>query len=248
MTGLDPEKDRVLEVCLLRSVGTKVTSELCTLLSFDEPTKVPTSVHGIDSGMLREAPSFAAMASRLWTCLQGAVLVAHGGKLDMRFLRMEFARLGRDWRCVRYVDTLHLGRQLCDLPSHRLEALAAHLETQHRPKHRAGPDAWATRDVFEALLVKSGAPTCEQLWQLQRGKGPARAEVFERAEEALRSGRRVRIRYRSAKRGKRTVEFVVTAVQRELDPPLVLGYLHDSRGALTLRADRILAIEPSGDP
>ena len=62
MNGLDPEKHQIIEICLLSAVGTKVTSELDTLLALESGQRLKPSVHGISPEMLAPAPTFAAMA------------------------------------------------------------------------------------------------------------------------------------------------------------------------------------------
>ena len=66
MTGLDPVKDRVVEICVERVRGGAVEQRLHTLVRPE--TMAPadavgnTHVHGIAAAALRDAPTFADIA------------------------------------------------------------------------------------------------------------------------------------------------------------------------------------------
>ena len=109
MTGLDPERDALLEVAVARVVDGVVVEEFATLLHTDVPS-VPgaLALHGIDAAALVAAPPFAAVAPRLAALLDGAVPVMHGAELDVRFLDRAFAAAGLARRVGPTLDTVRL--------------------------------------------------------------------------------------------------------------------------------------------
>jgi len=107
MTGLDPVKDRVVEVCVERVRGGVIESRLCTLVrpeniakdgvlaisSADAPDaeKDPVGnahVHGIFAEALRDAPTFVELADQVAALFDGAILVAHRADSDVAALRV----------------------------------------------------------------------------------------------------------------------------------------------------------------
>ena len=71
-----------------------------------------------------------------------------------------------------------------------------------------------------------------------------RQEILDAAEAARVSRAPILVTYRASGKKPKALQFRVTSIRSDLDPPVVLGYLHQSRGRRQLRADRILAIEP----
>src|SRR5258708_10721949 len=124
MTGLDPNVDRVIEVCVVRKRGERVEDSLETLVNPGKDARFGTDVHGLGPELLVGAPSFSDIASRVLSLLEGAVLVAHGAHWDVAFLEAELARLGQPVRFPFYLDTVVLARRAIRAESHALGALA----------------------------------------------------------------------------------------------------------------------------
>ncbi len=112
---------------------------------------------GITSAMLREAPSFAMVASRLRHLMGSGVLVAHNVRFDLTVLRHEFERVGLPFNPPT-LCTERLARQLMpDLPHYNLRSLCRHLGIAHAGPHRAGADADATLALLLRMLADHGA-------------------------------------------------------------------------------------------
>jgi DNA polymerase-3 subunit epsilon len=80
------------------------------------------------------------------------------------------------------------------------------------------------------------------------GEHRVRPAILAQAERLAGGGEVVRVRYRPSGRGSEEFDYVVSAVRADMDPPVVMGYLHPGRGRKELRADRILAIFPTLPP
>lgn len=245
MTGLRPDVDRVIEVCAVRVRGGEVLGSLSSLVSPSCGTFGNQRVHGISREQLVGAPGFGEVAGRLDALLEGAVLVAHGAAWDIAFLEAEWRRLGEARSVGAHLDTLTLTRRAFSFANHSLSSLCGELGIPRVRSHRAEDDVEALRSVFLRVAAELAPTTPRDLWHVKVGHRAARPEILAAAVEAQEAGAPVRVRYRPARRRSEELEFVITNVLTRLDPPRILGYLLPGRGRRELRADRVLAIEPS---
>ncbi len=154
-TGLDPERDRVIEV---GAVAFGPGGVLSTLERLCDPGRtvpdVVLKLTGIEPAQLRGATSPEAALRELAEFLRGRQPVGHGAELDILFLRA--AGL---WPAeLDLVDTLHLARILMpNAASHSLPMLAAELGLEQPRPHRALDDADATRQLFLRLRDDAAA-------------------------------------------------------------------------------------------
>jgi DNA polymerase-3 subunit epsilon len=246
MTGLDPERDRIVQICIERVVGDATVDRLCSLVRPDVARGAGMAVHGIAEAELAGAPALAELADRILELLRGAVPVGHAVANDIAFLQAELDRAGRAYAPGPYLDTLALARRALALPSHRLGALAEALGIPGHTAHRADEDVRVTRAVFTRVCATLDATTPRALWAVSTTPRRARPEVLAAAQRAADLGRPTRLRYRPCGRPPQDLRFHVTSVRTDLDPPMVLGYLDPGRGRRELRADRILTLEIIG--
>ncbi|HEX4619951.1 MAG TPA: exonuclease domain-containing protein, partial [Myxococcaceae bacterium] len=148
-TGLDPSRDRVIEVGAVAFTPDRITSTLEQLVDPGRP--VPDTVlrlTGIKQEELRGAASPEAALGRLAEFIQGRQPVGHGARLDVEFL--EGAGLWDEAQEI--LDTLDIARIL--LPSagsHSLPLLSTELGFNQPRPHRALDDADATRQLLLRL-------------------------------------------------------------------------------------------------
>jgi DNA polymerase III subunit epsilon len=245
MTGLDAAHDRVVEVCIERVVGGRTLASLSTLLNPGDRTGAGSKVHGIGAEELAAAPVFGAVAERVLSLLEGAILVAHAAVWDIRFLAAECDRAGLVLHVERWLDTLVLARRAFAFPSYSLDALCRQLVIDRGRAHRAESDVHAMRELF-AKCAQVLAPTCARdLWEVRVGERRARQAIVLACEAAAEHGAPVIVTYRAARRQPEPLTMVVLEVRSDLDPPGVVGYQLPGRGRRQLRADRILRVEPA---
>ncbi|MCS6900672.1 MAG: 3'-5' exonuclease [Myxococcales bacterium] len=251
MTGLDPEQDRICEVCALRCRGPTEEEALETLVRSERGGGVGQQVHQISEEELARAPTFLEVAPILHRLLDGAVLVAHGTDLDERFLAAELGRVGLGVPVLGVLDTLQLAKRCFAAPTYRLGFLSHRLGLLHPRQHRAGDDARATRQLFWRTVEELAPADLADLGEVQVGECRVRPVILAKAKQLAGRGEAVWVRYRPSGRGREEFAYVITEVRADMDPPVVMGYLHPGRGRKELRADRILAIFPMlppGDP
>jgi DNA polymerase-3 subunit epsilon len=248
MTGLDAERDRVVEVCIERIEGAAPVARLSTLVDPCERAGGGVDVHGIAADALAGAPPFAHVAGDILAILGGAVVVAHAASWDVRFLGAEFARAGQAFDLPHWLDTLVLARRAFAFHSYSLDALCRELAIPRGRAHRADSDVLALRAVFQRCVDVLEPASARDLWEVRVGQRCARPTIVEACRQAADHGSAVVLTYRPARRAPQRLEMVLLDVLSDLDPPRVVGYLLPGRGRRTLRADRILRVEPTPVP
>ena len=155
-TGADPSTDRVTEIAVLLSDGTRLTEQWSTLVNPGVP--VPGTIQaltGITQDMVDAAPRFAQIADELYERLAGRVFVAHNARFDYGFLRREFDRAG-----IRYLAktlcTVRLSRRLYPGAGHDLDSLIERHGLACEARHRALPDAAALWQFLRIATEEHG--------------------------------------------------------------------------------------------
>ncbi len=154
-TGLDPARDRVIEVGAVAFTPDGISETLERLV--DPGRQVPDTVlrlTGIRQEELRGAASPESALRELSEFLRGRQPVGHGARLDVDFL----AAAGLWDPSQEILDTLDVARIL--LPgaaSHSLPLLAVELGFSQPRPHRALDDADATRQLLLRLREEAAA-------------------------------------------------------------------------------------------
>ena len=245
MTGLDVEKDRVVEVCIERTVGGRRVALVSTLVDPGERVGGAAHVHGLDAAAIAGAPPFAAVAADVLEALRGAVFIAHAAVWDIRFLSEECRRVGVPLEVDHWLDTLVLARRAFAFPSYSLDALCRELAIDRGRAHRAESDVMAMRTLFARCVGVLAPASTRDLWDVRIGERHARPTIVLACEAAVKHGLPVLVTYRAARRAPEPLTMVLLEVRSDLDPPGVVGYQLPGRGRRQLRADRILRIEPA---
>lgn len=149
-TGLEVERDRVLEFCFVEL--DEDLQPLGTWSRLVDPgvavSKEIEDLTGISTDMVRGQPPFASHAPRIQALVKDAVLVAHNHSFDVPFLHMELRRAGQaglapDHPCI---DTLVIERHV---NSHRLaEVYKRYVGQPFDGGHRSQADVLATVEVL----------------------------------------------------------------------------------------------------
>jgi DNA polymerase-3 subunit epsilon len=148
-TGLDERAgDRIVEVAVL--VVDRQLREVSRLDTLVAPGRAidATHVHGITDADVAGAPTFAQLAPRLGELLEGATIVGHYPRFDLRFLDMELQRLGLGLPAARVVDTRDTCRAAGVAGRLRMIDCCAALSVGNDRPHTAMGDALTTRDLL----------------------------------------------------------------------------------------------------
>lgn len=247
MTGLDIEKDRVVEVCIERVVGGECVARLDSLVwPGEERAGGASQVHGLSSEVLTGAPTFDVLADEIRRLLDGAVPVAHAATWDARFLRKELERSGAPIALDHWIDTLGLSRRSFLLSNHSLTALRTHFGLATEGTHRASGDVAALRKVFERCVEVLRPVSPRDLWETHIPTDRVRASVLAALVSAHASGTPVKVAVRGAGRPIRELVVRITEIVTETEPARAIGYTLPGRGRTELRIDRVLRVESPG--
>lgn len=147
-TGLDPQRDSIIEIGAVRFNGRRVEDEWQTLIN---PGRlIPpfiTGMTGITNQMVAHAPPMSAVLSELADFVSDLPIIGHNVRFDLSFLRRH-----RLFAFNEVLDTYEMASVLLPTASrYNLGALAQILTIPLPATHRALDDALVTHGVFIRL-------------------------------------------------------------------------------------------------
>ncbi len=149
-TGLSAAKHRVIEIAAVKVQEGRIVARQAWLINPGRP--IPpgaTRVHGLTDRDVAEAPSFREVYPEFLAFVKDTILVAHNAPFDVRFMAHEIHRNALSFPSQPVLDNLQLARTwFPELESHRLKALAEHLEITLGRHHRALDDSVTLAHVF----------------------------------------------------------------------------------------------------
>lgn len=170
-TGLDRQRDEIIEIGLVCFRGSKV------LDTFTSPVHayraIPYKIEqlsGITQDEVDRAPTLNSLKGQILAFVRNYPLVGHNIEMDLHFLRRQGCPLQN-----LSIDTFELASILFpEVQTYSLENLVAHLGIAITENHRALPDALATKDLFVAImerLYRWDISTLEELARLGQESG-----------------------------------------------------------------------------
>jgi len=225
-TGLDPEREVIIEVAAVKFRGDQVLDSWSSLVRPDRPIPYKiTRLTGIRQEEADEAASVSAVAGRLANFIKDHPLVGHSIAFDVGFLRRRGLLLPN-----RAVDTFELASILVPHASrYSLVRLAEELRVPSSGAHRALADADTARGLFLALLERASRldmNTIHEINELARGSDwPLRQVFLDLEAEKARTAFTGSIREQLAAKGVLTDElpgpiFAATRERKPLEPSL----------------------------
>lgn len=153
-TGINPERDSIIEISALKVKGHMVVEEFSTLVN--PGRHIPagaTAVNGITDQMVADAPDMGTAIGKFMEFIGENVLVGHNiHTFDMNFAYdAVWNFLGRELKND-YVDTLYLARRyLPELSHYKLTDVAEHFQLQTQGAHRALIDCRMNQGCYEEI-------------------------------------------------------------------------------------------------
>lgn len=185
-TGLDPNRDAIIEIGVVRFTGSRIEGTWETLVNPGRPVPAFVSqLTGINDSMLTNAPRFRNVMLELEGFVGDSPILGHNIAFDTSFLK----RQGM-FKENLTLDTYDLASVLMPSASrYRLNALASVLGVFPGNAHRALDDAKTVHQVYLRLLdfiYKLPSPLVDEIVRmgedLEWGAGPVFEEVFEEME------------------------------------------------------------------
>lgn len=155
MTGLDREKDRIIEVAAVRFTLTEIIDQFETLIDPEcAISEDSLAIHHISSQMLEGKPKIEAILPSLFSFVGKDIIMGHGIGFDIDMIVRAAARASVP--CTignrETIDTLRLARHYGDSPNNSLESLAGHFNVTNDAAHRALSDVMTNIEVFRHLV------------------------------------------------------------------------------------------------
>jgi DNA polymerase III subunit epsilon len=152
-TGLDPSKDRIIEIAAYDLHLNKTFSSLV-----NPEMEIPQSsidICNITNEMVKNAPTFQEAGKNfIEFCNNDPILIAHNNdSFDIHFLKNEFKRVSLNMPSWRFIDTLKWARKYRpDLPRHSLQYLREIYGVDANNAHRALDDVIILEKVFSKMI------------------------------------------------------------------------------------------------
>ena len=162
-TGLDENREAIIEVAAVKFNGRRVEDEFTTLIN---PGKaIPefiTGLTGIDNAMVRQAPRLRDISHELTAFVGDSPILGHNIKFDIGFLR----KAGL-FQFHQTIDTYELASVLMPMASrYNLGSLGQQLNIPLPATHRALDDARVTQACYVRLLDLARELPLETLQQI----------------------------------------------------------------------------------
>lgn len=156
-TGLDPDKDRILELAAVRFSLSALIDQFDFLVNpgcLISPNSY--AIHRISEEMVAQKPKIEEILPAFLTFIGREIIIGHGINSDLQMLDNAIQRAGiptvlKNRLCI---DTLRLARLYGDSPNNSLESLGNHFNVPNQGSHRALNDVLMNIEVFKHLIRK----------------------------------------------------------------------------------------------
>jgi len=169
-TGLDPEKDRIVEIAAAKFTLDRLIKLQTNLINpgilIPEHT---IKIHHITDAMVQGKPKMEAVVKDYLDFIGNHVVVGHAIPFDLAILNKEAKRAKVKSHLLSQprLDTLRLARLYGESPTNSLESLRKHFNIKAEGAHRAMSDVIVNIEVFK-YLSKSFKTTEEILKRLSK--------------------------------------------------------------------------------
>ncbi len=155
LTGLDAEKDRIIEIAVAKFSLTEVFETFESLVD-PECAISPESmaIHHITPDMVAGKPVMAALLPHILQMVGNHTIVGHGVSFDIEMIAKAADRCGipTTIRHNVFIDTLRMARLYGESPTNSLEMLRKHFNIEEEGAHRAMSDVIVNMGVFKYLF------------------------------------------------------------------------------------------------
>lgn len=165
-TGLDIEKDRIVEIAAVQFTVNEVLAEYQTLVDPECPiSEVSMQIHRITEEMVKGKPKIGDVLPDLLKFVGSKTLVGHGVDFDAKWLDIAAKRCQIPCNITgnQFLDTLRLARLYGQSPVNSLEFLREHFNIEFETSHRAMSDVMVNVEVFKKLIY--GYKKTEELFE-----------------------------------------------------------------------------------
>lgn len=150
-TGLDPEKDQVIEMAAIRCIKGEIVSSFSTLVQYDGIlTPKITELTGIKQSDLIHGMTLRGAFAVLRSLMGNSTIIAHNAAFDLGFLHHTLLKLEKPTFTNSFIDTLTISRDHTFFP-YKLTDMCDRYWISLEGAHRALADVfgcWKLLKVF----------------------------------------------------------------------------------------------------
>jgi len=153
-TGTHVDHDRIVQIAITMHSATKPPIAWKSLVNPGVDIHADAiAVHGIKNDDVKDAPTFRTMAPKLFSVLVNCDFCGYNVEFDLKMLRSEFRRAGRDWDWEQTGDVIDAYRiyQIAE-PRRLSDAYERFLGKKFEDAHDAGADVEAATDILAHQL------------------------------------------------------------------------------------------------
>lgn len=153
-TGLNPERDQIIEMAALVASRTKIESTWSTLIRIN--TSIPDQITELtqitDEMLCNSGIEIDSALQQLNDIIKERTVVCFNKKFDIRFLENEYKKRGFVCLIGKVIDVLSVARRrIVDVQNYKLGSLAEYFEIPYGIRHRALTDCEILYRVFLKL-------------------------------------------------------------------------------------------------
>ncbi len=156
-TGLDPAKDRLLEIGAVKVEDGEIRESYETLINTGVP--IPYRIQeltGITDEMQKAGKTLEAAMEEIVRFCEGYPILGHNVQFDYGFLKQNAVMCGLGFE-KDGIDTLKIARKvLPDMRSRSLPAMCAYYRVDPGNSHRALDDARSAHEIFRKMQSEFG--------------------------------------------------------------------------------------------
>ena len=151
-TGLSPATCEIIELSAIKVRDDRAVDTFSSLI---KPTGklnyYISKLTGITDEMLVSAPNIKEVLPKFMEFVGTDLVMGHNVNFDINFIYDNWERHFQKEFTNDFVDTMKMSRKYCKLPSHKLDALAAHYNVAAKGHHRALTDCEITLNVYKKI-------------------------------------------------------------------------------------------------
>lgn len=156
-TGLDSEKDKIIEIAIVKFNMNTTLAEFESLIDPECPIPPDSiAIHNITQEMIAGKPRISEVLSDLLELIGNHTIIGHGIDFDISLVinAAERAGIPHNLKKNRFLDTLRMARLYGESPTNSLEQLRKHFNIPQEGAHRAMNDVVVNIAVFKYLLMR----------------------------------------------------------------------------------------------
>jgi len=154
-SGLNPEKDQVIEMAAIRVRGGKVVGEFSTLVHFPgNLSQKITDITGIKQSDLAAAFEVETAFRIMNKFIENSILVAHNAAFDLAFLHFNLMKFAGRTFDNTFIDSCTIARERFTYP-HKLDVMCERFGIKLEGAHRALNDVYGCWELLKAMHAES---------------------------------------------------------------------------------------------